>query len=154
MKKVIMKVLVFLAVMVLWMVAGTGTVFASVQKVADEQWIPYAADEAGTDFFYSPKNIQRKPGNIVSVWVKAVYPEKQSRFREAKLLWEIDCTKRSLRGISAKSARRDGTPVNITKPSVWSDIPDGSTAESLHEVVCKEPEKGKNRHLENFTENM
>ena len=141
--KKILKVLVFLTVIVPWVAAVTAEVSSSVQEVADEKWIPYATDEDGTDFFYNPKNIQRKSGSIVSVWVKAVYPENQSKFREAKLLWEIDCTKKSLRGISAKAVRRDGTPVNLTKPSVWSDIPDGSTAESLYEGVCGKPRKGK-----------
>jgi hypothetical protein len=142
MKKIV-KILVFLSVIALWGVAGIETAFSAVQK-ADDKWISYATDEDGTDFFYSPKKIQKLPGNIVKVGVKAVYSEKQSKFRgEGELIWEVDCTRKSLRGISASATKKDGTPFNISKPSEWSVIPEGSTAESLYEVACKKPLKGK-----------
>ena len=142
MKKIV-KILVFLSVIALWGVAGTETAFSSLQK-ADNKWISYATDEDGTDFFYNLEKIQKLPGNIVKVGVKAVYSEKQSRFRgEGEFLWEVDCARKSLRGISASATKKDGTPFNISKPSEWSDIPEGSTAESLYEVVCKKPVKGK-----------
>ena len=138
MKKIV-KILVFLFVILLWGVAETETAFSSLQK-ADDKWISYATDEDGTDFFFNLAKIQKLSGNIVKVWVKAVYSEKQSKFRgEAKFLWEVDCNRRSLRGISVNAIKKDGTPVNITKPSEWSDIPAGSTAESLYEVVCLKP---------------
>jgi hypothetical protein len=141
--KKILKILVCLSLIVPWVIAGPETAFSSLQKAVDEKWISYATDEDGIEYFYSPKRIQNLPGNLVRVWVKAVYPEKQSKFQRAELLWEIDCTKKSLRGISAKTTKKDGTPANLTKPSMWSDIPAGSTAESLCEAVCKKPKNGK-----------
>lgn len=137
------KILLVLSVILIWGVAGTETAFSSLKK-ADDKWISYATDEDGSDFFYNAEKIQKLPGKIVKVWVKAVYSEKQTKFRgEGSLVWEVDCTRKSWRGISAKATKKDGTPFNIEKPSEWSVIPDGSTAEALYEVVCKKTGKGK-----------
>lgn len=131
-----MAVLALTAALVL---AGTGVSWSSAKKTEDERWISYATDEDGIDYFYNAKKIQHMPGNIVRVWVKAVYPEKQTKYREAELLWEIDCSRNAMRGISVKATLKNGKPVDLTKPSSWSDIPAASTAESLYEVVCKKP---------------
>lgn len=142
MKKTV-KIFVFLSVIALWGIAGTETAFSSIQK-ADDKWVSYATDEEGTDLFFDPGKIQMLPGNTVKVWVKAAYSDKHSKFRgEGKFVWEVDCVKKSWRGISANTTKKDGTPVNISEPSEWSGIPDGSTAESLYEIVCKKPKKGK-----------
>jgi len=142
MKKTV-KILVFLSFVILWVVAGPGTAFSSPQKADGKKWISYAIDEEGIEYFYSPKSVLTMPFNVVRVLVKTVYSEKQSKYREAELLWEIDCSKKSLRGISAKAILKNGKPVDLTKPSSWSDIPAGSTAESLHEIVCTKDKKKK-----------
>lgn len=139
--KALVRILAFLSLIFSWIASGPGTAFSSSQKAGEEKWISYATDEDNTEYFYNPKKIQNMPGNLVRVWVKAVYPEKKSKYREAELLWEIDCSKNILRGISAKATLRDGSPADLTKPSSWSAIPAGSTAESLHEVVCKRDKK-------------
>lgn len=140
--KKILKISALLSVVMLFFVANTETALSSVEK--SNKWVSYAIDEDDTEFFYDPNKLQKLPGNIVKIWVKAVYSEKQPKFRgEAKFLWEVNCIRKSLRGISANATKKDGAPVNTTKPSEWSDIPEGSTAESLYEIICKKPETGK-----------
>jgi hypothetical protein len=134
--KTVVKILTILSYIVVWILTGPGTSFSSPQKSGEEKWISYATDEDNTEYFYNAKKIQHMPGNSVKVWVKAVYPEKKSKYLEAELLWEIDCSKKSMRGITAKAKLKDGQPVDLTKPSSWSNIPAGSTAEALYELVC------------------
>jgi hypothetical protein len=102
-----------------------------------EKWEYYASDEDGARFFYNPETIQRRTGNHVSVTVRAIYSEKNPKYTHAEFQWEIDCAKKDLRGLSAKVEMKDGTWKEITEPSAWSPIPAESTAEPLHEAVCR-----------------
>ncbi|MBI4683749.1 MAG: hypothetical protein HY755_00940 [Nitrospirae bacterium] len=109
----------------------------------NEKWDDYAVDEEGNAYFYNSKNVQHMTKNIVRVWIKKFYSQQKSKVEEAKLLWEIDCSKKTMRGIQAHMKNRDKTSDTIKKPSEWSSIPSESTAETLYEIVCKKGEKAK-----------
>jgi hypothetical protein len=113
-----------------------------IKKVASqEKWEPYALDEDGTGYFYNADTIQHLKGNRVKVWVRAIYSEKNPKYSQAEFQWEVDCAKKSMRGLAANAKKKDGTSENITETSGWSNIPADSTAETLHEIMCKKKEK-------------
>jgi len=111
------------------------------EEVIKERWEHYATDEDEADYFFNPDTIQHLKGGFVSVWVRAIYSEKNPKYSEAKFLWEINCTKKKMRGLKANAKKKDGTSANITESSDWSVIPSGSTAETLYEKVCGKKSK-------------
>lgn len=102
----------------------------------EEKWEFYARDEDEANFLYNTTNVQHLKGNIVRVWVKAFYAEKHPKYTMAKFQWEVDCTKKALRGITASAVKKDNTVESISEPSDWSPIPAESTAETLYEKIC------------------
>jgi hypothetical protein len=113
------------------------------QDASKEKWEYYASDEEGTDYSYNPNTLKHMKGSLVKVWVRAVYSEKNPKYSQAQLQWEIDCAKKSMRGLTAQAKKKDGTRENIKTPSQWSAIPSESTAETLYDTVCKKKEKKK-----------
>ena len=111
------------------------------QEASKETWEYYASDEEGTAYSYNPDTLTLGKGNLVKVWVRAVYLEKNPKYSQADLQWEIDCIKKSMRGLTARAKKKDGTQENIKKSSEWSAIPADSTAETLYETVCKKDNK-------------
>ncbi len=51
---------------------------------ADEKWEFYDFDEEGTHYSYNPKTIKRLSNNIVRVWVKALYTEKNLTLKKER----------------------------------------------------------------------
>ncbi|MFZ5998380.1 MAG: surface-adhesin E family protein [Nitrospirota bacterium] len=121
----------------------TLTFGAVSSKPADTKhvWKSFGSDEEGNSYSYDPGTVQRTADKTIKVWVKAEYSEKKSGLEEAQLLWEIDCSKKKFRGITAYTKKKDGTSSTLDKPSEWSDVPAGSMMESLHELVCTQPSK-------------
>jgi hypothetical protein len=115
----------------------------AAQEVKQDAWVHYATDEDGTDYAFNPANVERLKGNLVRVWVKALYSEKNQKYTEGQFQWEINCTKRTMRGVAATTKKKDGTSDSITKASDWSAIPAESTAETLFENVCPGKDKKK-----------
>ncbi len=111
------------------------------QEVAKERWEHYATDEDDTGYFFNSDTIQHEKGGLVRVWVRAIYSEKNPKYSEAKFQWEIDCTKKKMRGLKANAKKKDGTSAVITESSDWSIIPSESTAETLSEKVCRKKNK-------------
>jgi uncharacterized protein YwgA len=68
--------------------------------------------------------------------VKALYTEKNKKYKEGQFQWEIDCAKKMMRGLAATVKKKDGTSEAITQSSDWSTIPAESTAETLYETMC------------------
>jgi hypothetical protein len=106
------------------------------QEASKDTWAYYASDEEGTDYSYDPSTIKRLKNDLVRVWVHALYSEKHPKYSEGKTLWEIDCTKKTLRGLTTNTKKKDGTSTSIEEPSDWSAIPAESTAETLYGAVC------------------
>lgn len=106
------------------------------QEVVKERWEHYATDEDDTGYFFSSDTIRHLKDKLVRVWVRAFYSEKNPKYLEAKFQWEIDCTKKKMRGLKANAKKKDGTAAIIAESSDWSVIPPGSTAETLYEKVC------------------
>ena len=115
----------------------------ATQEVQQDAWIYYATDEDDTAYAFNPTNVERLQGNLVKVWVKALYTEKNKKYTEGQFQWEIDCTKKTMRGLAATVKKKDGTSEAITKISDWSSIPAESTAETLFENVCNSKDKKK-----------
>lgn len=113
------------------------------QNVQQDAWLYYATDEDGTDYSFNPTKIERLQGNIVKVWVKAKYSEKNQKYTEGQFQWEINCSEKTMRGLAANVKKKDGTSSKITQSSDWSDIPAESTAENLFEVTCTGKDKKK-----------
>jgi surface-adhesin protein E len=113
----------------------------ATKKALKENWKYYTSDEDGAGFYYNPETVQHGLENHVKVWVRAIYPEKNLKYTNAEFQWEIDCTKKSLRGLSASARKKDGVIETTTEPSNWSPIPSESTAETLYETVCKKKER-------------
>jgi surface-adhesin protein E len=111
------------------------------QEASREKWEYYASDEEGTDYSYNPDALTRMEGNHVKVEVRAVYSEKNPKYSRADLQWEIDCTKKSMRGLAAHAKKKDGTQDILKQSSDWSAIPADSTAETLYETVCRKKDK-------------
>jgi hypothetical protein len=107
------------------------------QEASKETWEYYASDEEGTDYSYDPSTIKRLKDGRIRVWVHALYLEKHPKYSEGKSEWEIDCTKKTMRGLTANAKKKDGTTTSIPESSDWSAIPAESTAETLYEAVCK-----------------
>ncbi len=106
-------------------------------EASKEKWKYYASDEEDVGYFYNVNDIQYLKGNLVRVWVQAIYSVKNLKYSDAKFQWEIDCTKRRMRGLKANAKKKDGTTTTIKESSDWSDIPAESTAETLYGIVCK-----------------
>jgi len=113
------------------------------QEVRQDAWIYYATDEDDTAYAFNPTNVERLQGNLVKVWVKALYAEKNKKYSEGQFQWEMDCAKKTMRGLAATIKKKDGTSEAITKISDWSSIPAGSTAETLFENMCNSKDKKK-----------
>ncbi len=111
------------------------------EEVIKERWEHYATDEDDTGYFFNSDTLQHLKGGLVRVWVRAIYSEKNPKYREAKFQWEIDCTKKKMRGLTANAKKKDGTAAIITESSDWSVIPSESTAETLYEKVCGKKNK-------------
>jgi len=113
------------------------------QEVQQDAWIYYATDEEDTAYAFNPTNVERLKDDHVKVWVKALYAEKNKKYTEGQFRWEIDCAKKTMRGLAATIKKKDGTSEAITTTSDWSSIPAGSTAETLFDNVCSS--KGKTK---------
>ncbi len=87
--------------------------------------------------------MERLQGNLVRVWVKAIYSEKNPKYTEGQFQWEINCAKKTMRGLAATTKKKDGTSTTITQSSDWSSIPAESTAETLFDNVCTKKDKKK-----------
>jgi hypothetical protein len=109
-------------------------------EVLNENWQFVASDENGGRYFYNSKALERGKDNHVKLWVRAIYSEKNPKYTQAEFQWEMDCTKKSMRGLSAKASKKDGTAEIITESSDWSPIPAESVAETMHDTVCKKKE--------------
>ena len=124
---------------VLYIVLAVNPATASTpakQEVQSDTWFYYATDDEGTSYSLNPANVERLEGNLIKVWVRAVYPEKNPKYKEGLTQWELNCAKKTMRGITSSIKKKDGTSAAITAPSDWSDIPNDSTADSLFEVTC------------------
>jgi len=111
------------------------------QNVTQEDWQYYAADEDGANYLYDKGNVERLKGNMVRVWVQALYPASNQKYSEARFQWELNCSTKKIRGIQAYAKNRDGSKTTVTESSEWSAIPKGSTAETLYGAVCKKTVK-------------
>ena len=111
------------------------------QETSKDRWEPYASDEEGAGYFYNAGTIQHLKGNRIRVRVRAIYSENNPKYSQAEFQWEIDCTKKSMRGLTANAKKKDGTSESISESSDWSHIPAESTAETLYEVVCGKKDK-------------
>jgi len=111
------------------------------QEGQQDAWIYYATDEDDTAYAFNPTNVERLQDDHVKVWVKALYAEKNKKYKEGQFQWEIDCGKKTMRGLAATIKKKDGTSEAVTKISDWSSIPAGSTAETLSENVCNKDKK-------------
>jgi len=120
--------------------AAASTTPAS-KEVRQDAWVYYATDDDGAEYAFNPTNVERLQGNLVRVWVKALYTEKNKKYSEGQFQWEIDCAKKTIRGLAATVKKRDGTSEAITQASDWSPIPAGSTAETLFEAMCGKDKK-------------
>jgi hypothetical protein len=135
----VMKSLVFCYVFSIILVvhpAAASTTTPAAQQVQQDAWIYYATDEDDTAYAYNPTNMERLNDNLVKVWVKALYSEKNQKYTEGQFQWEINCAKKTMRGLSATAKKKDGTSATITQSSDWSKIPAESTAENLFEITC------------------
>jgi hypothetical protein len=115
----------------------------STQEVQQDAWVYYATDEDDTAYAFNPANVERLKGNLVRVWVKALYSEKNQKYIEGQFQWEINCAKKTMRGLAATTKKKDGTSGTITQSSDWSPIPAESTAYTLFENVCNSKDKKK-----------
>jgi hypothetical protein len=115
------------------------------QEVQQDVWLHYATDEDGTDYSFNPAKVQRLQGNLVRVWVNAKYSEKNQKYTEGQFQWEINCSKKTMRGLAATAKKKDGTSATITQSSDWSNIPAESTAENLFEITCISISKDKKK---------
>jgi hypothetical protein len=116
--------------------ATASTTPPATQEVMQGAWVPYATDEDGAAYAFNPSNVERLQGNLVRVWVKALYTEKNKKYKEGQFQWEIDCAKKMMRGLAATVKKKDGTSEAISQSSDWSTIPAESTAETLYETMC------------------
>jgi hypothetical protein len=135
------KVVLFFCLAIVFLPFQSEASSPGKEKVTKERWEYYASDEEGSDYSYNPDAIGHRKGNRVRVWVRATYSDKNPAFTEGKFQWEVDCVKKRLRGISAEVKKKDGTLAVPAKSSNWSDIPSGSTAETLYDTVCKKKDK-------------
>jgi hypothetical protein len=115
----------------------------ATQEVRQDAWLYYATDEDGTDYSFNPAKVERLEGNLVRVWVNAKYSENNQKYKEGQFQWEINCSKKTMRGLAATTKKKDGTSATITQSSDWSNIPAGSTAENLFEITCNSKDKKK-----------
>jgi hypothetical protein len=111
------------------------------KNTAPEKWEYYASDEEGNGYFYDTDNVEHLKGNHVTVWVQTIYPESHPKYSTARFQWELNCSKKKMRGLQAYAKKKDGTSTTVTESSDWSVIPAESTAETLYEAVCKKPGK-------------
>jgi hypothetical protein len=108
-----------------------------------DKWEFYATDEENINYAYNASGIEQLKGNVVRVWVQAIYPPSHLKYIGGRFQWEINCSKKKMRGIQAHMKKKDGTSLDITESSDWSPIPAESTAETLYESVCKKTVKKK-----------
>jgi hypothetical protein len=111
------------------------------QDTLPEKWEYYAADEEDTNYFYDAGNIDHLKNNYVRVWVQALYSEKNLKYTFGRFQWELDCSKKKMRGLQANVKKKDGTFTTVTESSDWSAIPSESTGETLYNTVCKKTDK-------------
>jgi hypothetical protein len=142
----VMKSLVFLycfSIILAVHPAAASTTTPAAQEVQQEAWVYYATDEDDTAYAYNPTNIERLNDNLVRVWVKALYSDKNQKYTEGQFQWEINCSKKTMRGLAATVKKKDGKSEAISKSSDWSKIPAESTAENLLEITCNNKDKKK-----------
>ena len=89
--------------------------------------------------YYDIESITRPSKNIVRVWTKYVF-EKNSILDYQLTLYEIDCTQRIARELSASTYTKEGKLVKEGSEvhlKDWFLIEPGSMAEVLLKKVCK-----------------
>jgi hypothetical protein len=121
---------------------------------AAEKWEYYATDEEETEYFYNVNNIEHLKNTLVRVWVQAIYTEKNQKYTMGRFQWEIDCSKKRMRGLQAFALKKDKTTTSVNESSRWSTIPAASTAETLYETVCKKPVKKQDEVTDKKAEEM
>lgn len=139
--KPVLKTLAFALVFMAFLTAHAGASSPFKPDPSLDKWEFYDTDEDGTSYLYNASTVEHQKGGLVLVWVQAVYTDKNPKFREGRFLWEIDCSKKRMRGRTAYVTKKDGVKETITQSSDWSPIPAESTAETLHGLVCKKTEK-------------
>ena len=141
--KIAAKLLVVFFCLSISVLAGQSPAATSPEKqnTTQEKWEHYATGEDGVNYFYNAGNIETLKGNIVKVWVQALYPPTSDKYSDVRFQWEVNCTSKKIRGIQAYAKQKDGKTKSITESSDWSAIPAESTAASLYEKVCKKKEK-------------
>jgi len=137
-----MMILYCLSIVLAFHPAAASTTPAT-NEVQQDAWIYYATDEDNAAYAYNPTNMEHMQGNLVKVWVKVLYSEKNQKYKEGQFQWEINCAKKTMRGLSATTKKKDGTSAAITESSDWSAIPAESTADTLFEITCANKDKKK-----------
>ena len=57
---------------------------------------------------------------------------------KTKVLYELSCKRNKIRDLSAIGNKNDGGPKTRPKIDVWASIRPKSTAETLHNILCKQ----------------
>ncbi len=124
------------------------------------QWELFQTTSAGNIYYYDATSIKRFPSDILQVWVriiettgfskadleklkdskKAIEVVKEARKKstnEWKQLFEIDCSARRVRVLSATLYDMNGrVKENYELPSEWAHISENSVANYLAKILC------------------
>ena len=132
----------------LFAVFGFIIFFAIEAQAAD--WVYYATGSAdGCSFYYDPQSIKRVSEDIVQVWEKKVFTEKDAKkainelgpeFKELsfdKCLKEFNCNEKKSRTLSVIYYNKDGGVIeSVSSASSWDFVVPDSGVEALFNIVC------------------
>ena len=130
------------------------------EKAEGAEWKLFQTTSAGNIYYYDATSIKRFPNDILRVWVRiiettgfsqadleklkdpkkaiAVVKEAQKKSTgEWKQLFEINCSRRMVRVLSATSYDMNGNiKENYELPSEWTRIPQNSVTNYLAKILC------------------
>ncbi len=129
-------------------------------KAEAAEWELFQATSAGNIYYYDGTSVERPSNDIFRVWVRIVEtkgfskadleklkdPKKgievakkaqKTSTGEWKQLFEINCSTRMVRVLSATSYDKNGNAKEKYElPSEWAHIPDNSVTNYLAKILC------------------
>ncbi len=102
----------------------------------DEEWTFYFTNLTGDRFYYNPQSIVYGQRNTVKVLQRLSSGQAGSDLRGGGTIVELDCSKLMYRRLKTETVSRTGETRNVSEPSQWNSIPQGSPTEILSHELC------------------
>ena len=132
--------------------------FFSTESQAEE-WILFSRSPLDSFAYYDKQNIKLVSKDVVQVWTKISYSEKDAQdwikkwgpiYKDLNYtiaLREYNCSEKKSRTLlAAYYNQKGGLIVNYCEPTAWCSVVPENMDETLFNIVCKSPEENEKKN--------